>query len=127
MDRERKKTDEQSYNRARRYVEKALESSGAFGLAGARGLRSLQAICGEKDAAQLARFLLEMGRHDLKGTIDLVQETIQVLSTENESVGARDAFYVDSVREERGQRGQHRRIGRRHVLVLAEVARGARE
>ena len=127
VDRERKKTDEQSYNRARRYVEKALESSGAFGLAGARGLRSLQAICGEKDTAQLARFLLEMNRHDLKGTIDLIQETIQVLSTESESVGALEAFYVDSVREERRQRGQHRHIRRRHVLVLAEVARSARK
>ena len=127
VDRERKKTDEQSYNRARRYVEKALESSGAFGLAGARGLRSLQAICGEKDTAQLARFLLEMNRHDLKGTIDLIQETIQVLSTENESVGAHEAFYVDSVREKRRQRGQHRHIRRRHVLVLAEVARSARK
>ena len=126
VDRERKKTDEQSYNRARRYVEKALESSGAFGLAGARGLRSLQAICGEKDGAQLARFLLEMNRQDLKGTIDLIQETIQVLSTENESVGAQEAFYVDTVHEERGERGHDRRGGRRHVLVLAEVARSAR-
>ena len=126
MDRERKKTDEQSYNRARRYVEKALESSGAFGLAGARGLRSLQTICGERDTAQLARFLLEMNRHDLKGTIDLVQETIQVLSTENESVGAGGAFDVASVREEREQRGRDRHIGGRHVLLLAEVAGTAR-
>ena len=63
----------------------------------------------------------------VKGTIDLIQETIQVLSTENESVGAHEAFYVDSVREKRRQRGQHRHIRRRHVLVLAEVARSARK
>ena len=87
VDRERKKTDEQSYNRARRYVEKALESSGAFGLAGARGLRSLQAICGEKDTAQLARFLLEMNRHDLKGTIDLIQETILGMREVADAIG----------------------------------------
>ena len=72
----------------RRYVEKALESSGAFGLSGARGLRSLQSLCAEKDAAQLARVLLETNRHDLQSTVDLLQETVQVLASENEAVGA---------------------------------------
>ena len=121
-DKTRKRADEQIYNRTRRYVEKTLESNGAFSLSSSRSLRPLQVLCAERDTAQLARFLLEMNRHDLKGTTELLQESIRVLS-DNESVRREGgACCVAAVHEERAERGADRQRGGGYLLVFAEVA-----
>ncbi|KAK8832468.1 hypothetical protein WA577_002942 [Blastocystis sp. JDR] len=83
-DKKRKKDEEQQYNRFRRDIEKGYEIGGnsLLRLTGSQGgNHTLQTLFAEHDAKQMALFFLNLNECDLKGTIDVVRETINLIST----------------------------------------------
>ena len=89
-DKKRKKDEEQQYNRFRRDIEKGYEIGGnsLLRLTGSQGgNHTLQTLFAEHDAKQMALFFLNLNECDLKGTIDVVRETINLISTTDLSVG----------------------------------------
>ena len=51
------------------------------------GNHTLQTLFAEHDARQMALFFLNLNECDLKGTIDVVRETISLISSTDLSVG----------------------------------------
>lgn len=83
-DKDRKKEDEQRYNSLRKRVERSLEMGSATLVKmnmiqdNNRGLNTLMA---EHDIHQLASVFLSLNDLDVKSTIDILQDALNILTT----------------------------------------------
>ena len=83
----RYKKELQDYNKFRREVEKSFNQTGSFtGNVNYRNSLLLRKAFQERNTVQIAQLLLEANNRNVKETLDLVNQTIKVLSTSGQTL-----------------------------------------